>query len=184
MSLRFHLLAACAVITAALAPTSALALHSGALGPNACHISLPDLQGIDVCFSPSRVRVAEQRMPIAPVHPGQIVWRLTGLRLRHVMLRISSRPFDIEYLYGHMPLMGTTYQVPTPGGTWPKYVLISENTYLVNHPLAHPVAQGGYWVYDQNLVCRHLALSVTTNLTSSAAVVVANQVQARTHCGK
>jgi hypothetical protein len=47
------------------------------LGPNACHIGLPDVEGVDVCFAPSRVSVAERRLSEPPIHPGSLVWRLT-----------------------------------------------------------------------------------------------------------
>lgn len=158
------------------------AAPAGRIGPNACRVAAPDIQAKDVCFTPARETVAERAMPLSPVHPGQVVWRLTGLRLRRLMLRVAGAPFDLVYLYGRMPFTGSP-AVPTLSGTRPKYVLLSENTTLETRPPSQAIDSGGYWVASFNVVCRHLAVAVTTNISPAAAMKVARGMQARVPCG-
>jgi hypothetical protein len=162
-------------------------LFTRRLGPNACGMAFPDFQATDICFSPSHVFLAERRMPVVPIHPGALVWRLTRLRLRHVMLRADSRPFDIHYLFGHRPLSPGNEPVFIDGKGPPSYVFISEITVLPTPPtyaMAHPMAQGGYWTFFVSLPCRHLALTVNSNISASITAQVMRGLRAKAPCGK
>jgi hypothetical protein len=167
--------------------TLAPSLFTRRLGPNVCRMAFPDFQATDICFTPSHVAVAERQMPVTPIHPGSLVWRLTRLRLRHVMLRADSHPFDINYLYGHRPLSSGSEPVFGDGKGPPYYVFISEITVLPTPPtyaMAHPMAQGGYWSYYVSMPCRHLALTVNSNVSASIAAQVMRGLRAKAPCGK
>jgi hypothetical protein len=151
------------------------------LGPNVCRMAAPPLDSTAVCFSASHVHVAESRMPVDPIRLGQVVWRKTGLRLRHVMLFVAAAPFDIQYLYGHMPVSGTP-AVPSPGLDRPKYVIVSENTTFVTSPIPRPVQQDSSYTSVINLRCRHLSLGVTTNIGRHAAAEIENVLRRRAGC--
>lgn len=166
---------------------SAPALFTRRLGPNACGMAFPDFNATDICFSPSHVSVAERSMPVVPIHPGSLVWRLTRLRLRHVMLRADSRPFDINYLFGHRPLSPGNEPVFGDGKGPPFYVFISEITVLPTPPtyaMTHPMAQGGYWTFYVSMPCRHLALTVNSNISASITAQVMRGLRAKAPCGK
>jgi hypothetical protein len=162
-------------------------LFTRRLGPNACGMAFPDLEATDICFSPSHVFLAERRMPVIPIHPGSLVWRLTRLRLRHVMLRANSRPFDINYLYGHRPLSPGNEPVFIDGKGPPYYVFISESTGLSTPPtyaMTHPMAQGGYWTFFVSVPCRYVALTVNSNISIQVTVQVKQGLRRMVQCGK
>jgi hypothetical protein len=154
---------------------------AAALGPNACHIGAPPIQGSDVCFTPARVAVAESRMPVRVVRPRQLVWRATGLRLRHVMLDFNGSPSAIEYLYGRMPLSGDP-AVPVLTLDRPKYVLVYENTTLLTRSHPKPFLEETYFVAYRNLACRHLSLTITTNTSPSTAARVEKVLSHQAGC--
>jgi hypothetical protein len=180
----YRVLPSVVLVVAALVPGAlAASAHRGyTLGPNACHISMPDIEAKDVCFSPARVSVAEHRMALPPVAPGQVIWGATGLRLRHVMLRISREPFDIEYLYGRMPL-SRNLAMPNPSGASPKYVLLSQMIYLDTNPIPRPY-NDGFWFESINVVCKHLAFTLETNLSASLEKKIMRGLLGRVSCGK
>ena len=174
-------LAASLVVASALSlPGVVRAAPTAPLGPNACHIGAPPIQGTDVCFSPARVQAAENRMPVRVVRPRQLVWRATGLRLHHVMLFMSSA-WAIEYLYGRMPLSGNP-AVPVLTLDRPKYVLVYENTTLFTRSHPKPFLEQTYFVAYRNLACRHLSLTITTNTSSSTAARVEKVLSDQAGC--
>ena len=73
-------------------------------------------------------------MPPTFVRPGQVVWRLTGLRLRGVMLRLIRTSADIDTSLGTCPPGGYTVPEPYEVSERPHYVLISESPFLASFP--------------------------------------------------
>jgi hypothetical protein len=176
-----HLLVMLALFMGTWSAVPTFAAPTAALGPNACHIGAPDIEARDICFTPARVALAEARMPASLVRPRGIVWRLTGLRLRHLLLRVNGRPFALVFLYGRVPLTIGPVQEFSLSLDRPHYILVSENTTLGSWP-AKPVDSDGHWEYGVNLRCRHLSLFVTTNISAVMAALVVRHLQSRAHC--
>ena len=68
----------------------------------------------------------------------------------------------------------------------PHYVFISEITALptLTYAMAHPKAQGGYWTFYVSMPCRHLALTVNSNISASITAQVMRGLRAKAPCGK
>jgi len=133
------------------------------------------------CFSPAEVAAAEARLKAPPVRPTAAVWRWAHLRLTRVALRISSEPFDINYLYGRIPeaLNGDPSLVLFP----PAYVLVQEMTFPLPKR-ATGLTYAGYWLFYANFRCRKLALEVTSNEPRAIVRRVANGILGSEVCGK
>jgi hypothetical protein len=152
------------------------------LGPSACGIIFPDIEGSDICYSVAHVHRAERRMGSSLVRPGQVVWRLTGMRLRRVMLRVVSTPPEIDYLFGRMPLAGTPDLEPCERCERPHYVLLTESPSMASSPYRPPRHYTGYWFSWRNVRCVHTYFAVSTNTTAAIARSVLREWTGRARC--
>lgn len=170
-----------ALVFASLSFVASAVTSAATRGPNVCHMGLGDRYATDICFVPARASVAEGRMRVQPVRPGQTIWKLTGLRLNQVELRVTDHPFGIQYLYGRMPLW---HGIAVTNGARPKYVLISEAEARDPQPMPRPFEDpsGLYWSLHTNFRCRPLSLHLWTNVSSRAAAAALHDLMRRDTC--
>jgi hypothetical protein len=151
-----------------------------------CGPSLVDIQGGDACFPPSKVALVEHRMPVPPIYPAGVVWRLARLRLNEVELRGGRHPFGIGYLFGH--ISEDSHGVADLASRRTRYVIVGE---VVEHlPLARgrlgrdSNGIGFYWSFDANFRCHHLTLDITSNEPARVVRQIAVGILALEGCGK
>jgi hypothetical protein len=98
---------------------------------------------------------------------------------------MRGQPFGIDYLYGRKPLSKGQLPVFIDGEGPPYYVLFDENTTLPTPParsMSHPEGQPGYWHFFVILSCRHLTLSVYSNISRRVIAGVMHGLQAAARC--
>lgn len=153
------------VCLAVLLLQGTLALPSQVLAnPSLCNFGVMDALPHQ-CFAAKDVFFAEKRMPTGAVRPTHVVWERTHLRLNQVELRIMRSPFEIQYLFGRIPIDANG--LPALGATLPHYAIVSEQ---ISHGgwkerLARDGTGDGrsYWVYFSTMRCGHLNLSIWSN---------------------
>jgi len=107
------------------------AIHAAPPGQvNLCYQFFPMIDWYTDCYSRAQRAIAERRMLMRPVSPGQVVWRLTGLPLRFIALLTFNLPHtprlqttQINYFYGRQDGAGN------PDSRFPgyDYVLVTES---------------------------------------------------------
>jgi hypothetical protein len=159
-----------------------------------CGDGLRDHQGVDQCYPPAKVALAEHQLPWVPARPTIAVQRAVHLRLRQVEVREYGHPFGISYLYGRIPT--NARQIPLLASKRFPYVLVSEisprtssNRILIFRSTQVSNAGGaqttsyGPWEFAANLPS-NLSLHVTTNLSRAVVATIGYSLLRESRSGK
>lgn len=176
----FRALALPLVVALCLAAMPSSSMAAGvslcALGPD----PVPDW-----CLPPSKVRIAEARMPVTAVDPVKVVWKAARLRLTEVELRLPKHPLEISYRFGTIPRTNLGGGGAALASHKSHYVIVGELVGSI--PDKHPSIfkdDPGYWDWDANFRCRHLTLQVLSNEPKGVVQRIGNGVLQVEPCGK